>query len=260
MQVSRSDGWGGAVQRVRDGVRGIWPVLCASPLLLDLVVEMFRGRPARIQAAAIGLGLVGLAVYRLRRGRTGDIRRAALLMAAAAGVTAGWAGELGHVGLLFAAGAWVGTRLLYDGSFEEVAPPPPPPEPEPPPPSPPPELAVIADAAAHLARLREAAARLPEPRLARVADAMGGVLDDLRARPDRLPMARRFLNLHLDGLDRIAERLAAGAEPPAALGPLFAELERQAGELRAHLRAEESAALEVQVKVLSDRLREEGYR
>ncbi|MBR0643933.1 hypothetical protein [Plastoroseomonas hellenica] len=258
--MSRSEGWGGTLQRWRDGVRGLGLPIFVAPLWLDLVIEIFRGRPHRITGAALGIGLVFLAVMRLRRGRAGDIRRAAVLAGVAAGLTAGMAAGLGPAGIIFGFGAWAGMRLLYDGSFQEVAPPAPPPEPEPPPPAPPPEQLLIADAAARLTRLRDAAARLPEPRLARVADAMGGVLDDLRARPDRLPLARRFLNVHLDGLDRIQERLVAGAEPPAALGPLFEELERQAGELRAHLRAEESAALEVQVKVLSDRLREEGYR
>lgn len=262
MEISGGERWSGTVQRWREGVRGLGLPLFVAPLWLDLVIEIFRGRPHHITGAALGIGLVFLAVARLRRGRAGDIRRAAVLAGVAAGLTAGMAAGLGPAGIIFGFGAWAGMRLLYDGSFDEVAPPPPPPEPEPEPPSqtPPPEQILIADAAARLTRLREAAARLPEPRLASVADAMGGVLDDLRARPDRLPMARRFLNVHLDGLDRIQERLSAGAEPPATLGPLFEELERQAAELRAHLRAEESAALEVQVKVLSDRLREEGYR
>jgi hypothetical protein len=101
---------------------------------------------------------------------------------------------------------------------------------------------------------------LADPRLRSVADAMEGVLDDLTARPDRLPLARRFLTVQLDGLERITARLEAGATPPASLPSLLEELQRTAGELRQKLQREESEALEIQVKVLSDRLREEGYR
>jgi hypothetical protein len=88
---------------------------------------------------------------------------------------------------------------------------------------------------------------------------MSGVLDDLAQRPERLPMARRFLNVHLDGLERVTERLEAGAAPPPGLPALLADLEATATRLRESLRREESEALDIQVKVLSDRLREEGY-
>ena len=65
-----------------------------------------------------------------------------------------------------------------------------------------------------------------------VAQAMEGVLDDLSERPDRLPMARRFLTVHLDGLERNTERLEAGAAPPERLPALLEDLTRTAGELR----------------------------
>ncbi|MBR0654777.1 hypothetical protein [Plastoroseomonas arctica] len=253
-------GWGVMVQRVRDGVRGLGLPFLVAPLWLDLIVEMVQGRPSRIVGDALGIGLVWLAVAMLRRGGAGDTRRAAAVVGVAAGLTAGLAASLGWLPSVMAGfGAFVGMRLLYDGAFVE-APPPPEPVIAPPPPVPTPESIVIGEAEARLTRLRATATRLAEPRLARVADAMSGVLDDLRLRPDRLPLARRFLNVHLDGVDRIADRMASGADAPQTLGPLLGELERTAGELRAHLRAEENAALEVQVKVLSDRLREEGYR
>lgn len=253
-------GWGVMMQRVREGVRGLALPLLVAPLWIDLVIEMFMGRPSRIVGDVLGIGLVWLAVAMLRRGRAGDTRRAAAVVGVAAGLTAGLAAHVGWLPAVIAGfGAYAGMRLLYDGSFVE-APAPPEPVVEAPPAPPTPESIIIGEAETRLSRLRATAARVAEPRLARVADAMAGVLDDLRARPDRLPLARRFLNVHLDGVDRIADRLVLGAEPPQALGPLLGELERTAGELRAHLRAEENAALEVQVKVLSDRLREEGYR
>jgi hypothetical protein len=85
------------------------------------------------------------------------------------------------------------------------------------------------------------------------------VLDDLEERPEGIARARRFLAVHLDGLERIATRLEAGATPPPAFGVLLRDLETAARRLRDDLRAEESAALDIQVKVLADRLREEGY-
>ncbi len=260
MERAGAPGWGVAMQRVRDGVRGLGLPFLVAPLWVDLMIEMFRGRPTAIVGDALGIGLVWLAVAMLRRGGAGDTRRASALVGVAAGLTAGLAASLGWMPALAAGfGAYAGMRLLYDGSFVEASPPPEPVIAEPPPP-PSPESIVIGEAEARLNRLRATATRVSEPRLTRVADAMAGVLEDLRERPDRLPLARRFLNVHLDGVDRIAERLVAGAEAPGTLGPLLGELERTAGELRAHLRAEENTALEVQVKVLSDRLREEGYR
>ena len=117
----------------------------------------------------------------------------------------------------------------------------------------------MAESRGRLARIEAVAQRRGDWRLQGVAAAMQGVLDDLDARPDRLPMARRFLTVHLDGLDRIAQRLEAGAAPPESLPPLMDELTRTAGELRQKLAHEETEALDIQVKVMSDRLREEGY-
>ncbi|MBX6376211.1 MAG: hypothetical protein IRZ13_18545, partial [Acetobacteraceae bacterium] len=129
----------------------------------------------------------------------------------------------------------------------------------PPPPEPVAEPAPIAEARARLARIEAAAERLSDTRIQGVASAMAGVLDDLMQRPERLPRARRFLNVHLDGLERITQRLEAGAIPPEGLPALLEELDRAARELREQLRHEESQALEVQVQVLYDRLRQEGY-
>ena len=89
----------------------------------------------------------------------------------------------------------------------------------------------------------------PSPACMGVAQAMEGVLDDLTERPDRLPQARRFLSVHLDGLERITERLEAGAAPPERLPALLEDLTRTAGELRERLRREETEALDIQVKV-----------
>lgn len=233
----------GHLHRFRAGTRGLLLPLFTWPLLFDTVVEIVQGDARGLVAAGLGLGLPLLAVRTLRRGRTGDTRRAAVLVAVATGLVAGLGASMGPImSLLLAGGAWLGTRLLYDGAVQEAEPPAPPPPPGP-----------LEEARARVARL------VTEPRLAGAAGAMAGVLDDLTARPERLPVARRFLTVHLDGLERIAERLEAGAEPPPGLPKLLEDLQSAAEDLRARLRAEESAALDIQVKVLSERLRQEGY-
>jgi hypothetical protein len=246
----------GAWVGLRTRWRGLALPIFASPLLPAALLFAIDGNERAVTGSALGFGLSLLAARALRRGRTGDGNRASWLMAAGTGLAAGLAGDLGTpMSLIMGAGALFGTRMMYQ-ALPETAPPPPP-EPPPPPPAPP---GPIEESRARLARIEAVAARRADPKLQGVASAMEGVLDDLTAHPDRLPQARRFLAVHLDGLERITDRLEAGAAPPPGLPSLLDELSRTAGELRERLTREESAALEIQVKVLSDRLREEGFR
>jgi MFS family permease len=219
-------------------------------LLPAAFFNLFAMRQTALIGCLLGIGLPFIAARVMKRGRRGDARRAAVLMGVAAGLATGLGAGAGPIiGLIFALGAWGGTRLLY-AEIPEAAPPAPPP----PPPSGP-----LADARIRLAGIQALALRGHEARLLPVARVIGQVLDDLEARPERIPRARRFLAVHLDGLERIATRIDAGATPPPALGALLRDLEAAARRLREDLRAEESAALDIQVKVLADRLREEGY-
>lgn len=241
-------GWIG----LRSRARGIGLPFFAWPLLPAALIAAIGGDEEVVLGSVLGFGLSLLAARVLRRGRRGDASKAAWIMAVATGLTAHLAADLGTVlPFLMGAGALLGTRMMYQ-ALPEAAPPAPPPPP-PPPPGP------IEQARARLGRIETVATRLADPRVMGVAQAMEGVLDDLSERPDRLPMARRFLTVHLDGLERITERLEAGAAPPERLPALLEDLTRTAGELRERLRREESEALDIQVKVMSDRLREEGY-
>jgi len=224
------------------------------PFLPATLVNLFGGREVALLGCLIGMALPIGATWLMRRGRAGDANLAALLMGVAAAVATSIGAEAGPVaGLLLGAGAWGGTRLLYTGVVEVPAPPPlPPPEP-PPPPRP------LDDARARIAAISFQARSLDAPGLLPVAAAIGRVLDDFERRPERLEEARRFLAVNLDGLERIAGRLSAGAEPPAGLPVLLSDMEAAATDLRSRLREEESAALAVQVKVLGDKLREQGY-
>jgi hypothetical protein len=235
--------------------RGLGLPVFASPFLPAALFAAIGGDEQIVLGSALGFGASLLAARILRRGRQGDTNRASWVMAVGTGLAAHFGADLGTIfPFVMAGGALLGTRLMYQ-ALPETPPPPPPPAPvvaEPPGP--------IEESRARLARIETVADRLADPRLRSVADAMEGVLDDLTARPDRLPMARRFLTVQLDGLERITARLEAGATPPANLPTLLDELQQTAGKLRQTLQREESEALEIQVKVLSDRLREEGYR
>ncbi|HYF07351.1 MAG TPA: hypothetical protein VD970_06990 [Acetobacteraceae bacterium] len=235
-------------------LRGLMLPLATLPLIPATLVNLFSLQDRALLGCLIGLGLPWLAARILRRGRKGDSQKAAILMGgAAAAATALGAGAGPIAAVLLGAGAWGGARLLYDW-LPEVEPPKPPPPPRAPMPE-----GVLAEARARLDRIEASAAARQDPAIAPVAERIGAVLDDLAERPDRLPQARRFLAVHLDGLDRISQRLDSGALPPPTLKPLLDDLATAAEELRTKLRDEETAALDIQVKVLSDRLRQEGY-
>ena len=249
----------GAWVDLRTRFRGLALPLFAMPFFPAAIVAAMAGHDRMVVGDALAIGLSILAARIVRRGRSGDARRAAWLMAVGTGLGAHLGAGMGGVlPFLLAGGAWLGTRMMYE-ALPEAPPPPPPPEP-PPEPEQPAVPPLVTESRARLARIEAAAERLADPKLRSVADAMEAVLDDLTARPERLDMARRFLNVQLDGLERITARLEAGAAPPATLRRLLDDLRATAEELRGRLRREESEALEIQVKVMSDRLREDGYR
>jgi hypothetical protein len=109
------------------------------------------------------------------------------------------------------------------------------------------------------ARLGAGSPWLPlAPELGETVESLENLLRDISTRPDRIPEARRFLTMQLDGLDRIVVRLQNGAEPPATLSPLLDEIADAADDWRARVKATETEALDIQVKVMADRLRQEG--
>ncbi|MXP61870.1 hypothetical protein E0493_00715 [Roseomonas sp. M0104] len=231
-------------------LRGALLVLAALPLVPALLFSLIGGAPKPILGTLLGLGLLALAIRKLRRGHA---RSAGLLVGAATGMIAGTAGHVAPVAaVVFGAMAYFGTRLLYANAE--------PAEVEPPMPQSPPKAAsappadLLATPRMRLAALASADARL-RPALA----ALHELLLEMARRPEAGSEARRFLNLQLDGLERIDARLRLGAEPPESLSRLVEDMARGSTALRDRIRAEESAALEIQVKVLADRLREEGY-
>ncbi|MDJ0387220.1 hypothetical protein QMO56_03755 [Roseomonas sp. E05] len=227
-------------------LRGALLVLTALPLVPALLFNLIGGAQKPILGTLLGLGLLVLAVRKLRRGH---VRAAGLLVGAATAVVAGMAGHVAPVAaVVFGAMAYFGTQLLYTHAEPAEVEPPPQPASAEPRPDP---LAVP--------RPRLAALEGADPRLRPAVAALRELFAELERRPEANAEARRFLNLQLDGLERIDARLRLGAEPPESLSRLVEDMARGSTAMRDRLRAEESVALEIQVKVLADRLREEGY-
>ncbi|MCS6892456.1 MAG: hypothetical protein RMK64_06275 [Rhodovarius sp.] len=226
----------------------------AWPLAFELPLSILLGSSRGLLGALAGLVLLALAAQRIWRGRYGDRHRAAVLVGVAAGlIGALCAGIFAPIAAVFGLGAYAGARLLFD-DVPEAVPPPGPARADAP--SPPPS-APFEEAAARLLRIRTQAPSLPlAGALISAADALEALRLDLLPRQDPPPEARRFLLTSLEGLERIQARLAAGAEPPASLPPLLAEMAATAHAWRERLRRLETEALDIHIKVLSDRLRE----
>ena len=227
------------------GLRGVPLMLLAIPFVPALFLALAGGHGRLIGGCVAGLAGIGLAVSRLARARRGDAKRAAVLLGVGTGLAAGFAGGTGPIGAvvlgLMAAG---GARLLY-GRVREVAPPPPPR------PAPPPDTL-------DPFRARIGALQAGDRLLLPAADALRGLLDEIAQRPDAAGQGRRVLVMGVDGLERIGQRLAGGAVPPATLPVLVNDLARAARESAGDLRNAETEALDIQVKVLRERLNQEG--
>lgn len=238
--------WQDGLTRLDRGLRqwrGTLLVLMALPLAPGLLAALISGHERIILGHLLGMGGIALAVLALRRGNRPG---AAMLAGVATLLIAHLAGGIGGPGsVIFGLMAFAGARMLY---AEAPAPEPPP---EPPPPLPPDLLAAP--------RARHAALTGADARLRPAVFAAGELLAELERRDTPQPEARRVLLLQLDGLERMEAALRAGAEPPASLPGLVEEMARASITTRERLRAAETEALEIQAKVLAERLRQEGY-
>ncbi|WP_376090992.1 hypothetical protein ACE7GA_20910 [Roseomonas sp. CCTCC AB2023176] len=227
------------------GLRAIPLVVFAVPFVPALFLALAGGHRPLIAGSVAGLAGIVAAMALLRRAQRGDARRASVLLGVGTGLAAGFAGGTGGLGgAVLGLMAWGGAKLLYEG-VTEVEPAPPPAPAVPPPPEDP-------------LRGRVAALRFADSRLLPAVDALDRLRVEVAARPERGVEARRVLVLGLDGLERIAGRLRVGIEPPGNLDAALDDLARAADTAAHGLRAADTEALEIQVKVLRDRLREGG--
>ncbi|MFT8244545.1 hypothetical protein [Roseomonas sp. BN140053] len=231
------------MERLLAPFRGLPLLLLASPLLPALLIGLADGQQRTILGTVFGLAGTGAAVALLRRNKRGDRRRAAALLGVGVGLAANFAagtGPLGGVVLGLAAG--FGARFAYAKLRE------PPPEPVPP----------RVDPALDPFNARLRALDGADRRLTGAVAALRELLGEMTLRPNQAGTVRGVLVVGLDGLERIAQRLERGAAPTEGLDGAVGDVERAARDAAARLRAVETEALDVQVNVLRQRLREEG--
>ena len=120
---------------------------------------------------------------------------------------------------------------------------------------------VVSETAAAAGRLRD---RALEARIDRLAFAARDILKELEADPRDLPRARRFLTVHLVGLRDATLQFAEARAKDAAeaqrapFEALLVDLETSFAKTRAGLLADDETALEIEIEVLRDRLKQEG--
>ncbi len=230
---------------------GIWLWVFASPLVLLAIAQLALGRVDQFLAAAGSYAAIVAAGYAVGTKRP---RTASALLGLGVGVSAFWL--LGHTPvmmLILVACALAGGWLFWgDEALVPKAPPPPP--------YVAPIDPVLTTAQADLARVEACVRRVnvdTAMRLYGIVSEARGILVEAQKDPVDLARARRFLVVHVAGLANIAERAAEG-NAPANFLPLLNELHTAATELRKRLHDADRESVEIQVEVLSRRLKEEG--
>jgi 5-bromo-4-chloroindolyl phosphate hydrolysis protein len=100
-------------------------------------------------------------------------------------------------------------------------------------------------------------------RLAAVLSTGNAILQELERRPSEASRVRRFLNVYLDGAERVTSEYARAAASPGRSAPdreyqaLLADLERAFTTQHHRLVERDRVALDVDIEVLTTRLRQE---
>ena len=103
-----------------------------------------------------------------------------------------------------------------------------------------------------------------EQRLQRIAARGREILDQIAARPDERFRARKFLNVYLEGAERVASRytrghpLARGGELERNFRSVLVEIETAFEQQLKRQTAQEAFDLDVQIEVLRKQLVREG--
>ncbi|GIX11055.1 5-bromo-4-chloroindolyl phosphate hydrolysis family protein [Elioraea sp.] len=262
-----------------DGLRAALLYLFAWPLPLAALVSLFLGRLDMVAGTAGAFGLVilassliarGLAARRERRPAEGVPRPLTLGAAVVglAGLLAAWlgAGYGGAMSVLFGIASGIGTGLLF--GLDEAHPRPAPPEGASPLSAD--ERRLLAEARNRVKALETAARTLASPefrdRLGRVAGWAGAVVAEIERDPRDLRRARKALTVYLDGAEKVTTKYLqthprAGDQQGAleqSFRTLLEELERAFAEQHAKLLQNDTMDLDVQIEVLTTRLKREG--
>lgn len=271
-----------AWRRTRLGLRGILLYVLSVPLALAAVVSLAGGRLAQALAAAAAFALVAGAGYLNRRGLLEELvaperrftRSWALphkylaLSALVAGTAIAATGAVGHdllVSLAFGLLAALGFHLAYRlprpamalGGPRRIV-------------SDRSTLNALAEAERRILAIEKTVMRIGnrelEQRLTRIAGQGRAVLEQIAARPEERFRARKFLNVYLDGAERVASRyvrthpVARGRELEQNFRNVLVEIESVFGEQLERLAEQDVFDLDVQIEVLRRQLKREGIR
>lgn len=290
MTESHSRGRGGLLGKFVDAAerrlegwtpRGLGLYLLPLPLIPALGISLLRGNFEQIvgQVGALAgcwgaayltrKGLRAEAVYRHRRiARRPPARKTAAALLLGAGVGVGSYFGVGHdvpLSALLSGGSVAGFVLAFGldpvrakrapaelGADTEVV------------------LETLEEAESRIERLEAANRHIEDPelsgRLDRVAGLARSVVDLLEENPKDLRRARRFLNVYLDGAQRVTERYAKRnplrqtPELDDRFGNVLGTIEQVFEDQRRHLLEDEVIDLDVQIEVLSRQLEREGVR
>jgi hypothetical protein len=267
--------------RLRDRVAGWLLLVLPLPLLLKAMISLWTGEVGQLAAAVIGYGLFALAAVCTRRGFVEA--RAAALRPLSAGRRLRWktiAGGLaalaagfvafalvGHgifAALAYALGAAAGYYMVYGGDGAEAT-------------ALPGWARRQGDADAkdlleaayrRLDGLETAARQIGnrefQDRLANITLTVDKILKLIETDPADLRRSRKFLNVYLDGAQQVAlqyarsEAHAPSAEREQTFRTLLVDIENTCHEQYDKLLQHDALDLDVQIEVLTTRLRSEG--
>jgi hypothetical protein len=267
-------------RRSRLGLRGGLLYVLATPLAFAAIVSLANGAFSAAAAAAVAFGLITTGAFFNRSGILEELvapeRRfthsraiphkylAALAVAIGTVVAAyGAVGQNGAVsaafGLLALAGFHMTYRLPHPRAAFGV-----------------PSTNVrdktlhktLAQAELRILAIEKSALRIGnrelEQRLQRIAGQGRAILDQMLARPEERFRARKFLNVYLEGAERVASRyakthrLARGQELEQNFRNVLVEIENVFGKQLSRLAEHEVFDLDVQIEVLRKQLEREG--
>jgi hypothetical protein len=264
----------------RLGWRGILLYVLAAPLPLAAIVSLAGGDFSQALAACGAFVLIAGAAYLNRRGLVEELvtherrftRSWALphkylaVSALTAGTVMAASGAVGHslpVGVSFGLLAALGFHLSYGLPRPSTA------------------FGVprrivshksthkaLADAERRVLAIEKAAMRIGnrelEQRLARIAAQGRAILEQIALRPEERFRARKFLNVYLEGAERVVSRyirthpVARGRELEQNFRNVLLEIESVFGQQLERLAEQDVSDLDVQIEVLRRQLEREG--
>jgi hypothetical protein len=266
----------------REGRSAGWILmLLALPLALNAVLALWGGSPATVAGSAASFTLFIAAAMLARRaadaatgerGRRFAVRRrwpwkrlAGAMTALATAIAAYAAAGIDPLtALLYGIGAGAGFFMAYGWTEDGAG-------------APPPHSAALGDEVRaaldegyrRLEQIEAARAQLALPefqsRLGNISVGVERILQSIETDPENLRRARKFLSVYLDGARKVAEQYArtqgeqqSSVEREQNFRTLLVDMENTCQEQYEKLQKREMLDLDVQIEVLSQRLRREG--